>query len=111
MSNIDLIARFTIKEGMAQEFKAWSGRCRDSVQEKDTGTLRYDWYLNEEQTECVVLETYSSSAAVMEHAANLGALMGEGLNYAALKGEVFGEASDELKDALSPFGIKYYSEI
>ena len=109
MSKLELIAKFKIHPGKVEDFKAWSEQCKESVRTKDTGTLRYDWYMNEDESECVVLETYSSSEAVLEHSANLGELMGAGLALGDLTGEVFGEASQELKDALAGLEISYYT--
>jgi quinol monooxygenase YgiN len=39
---------------------------------KDTGTLQYLSYSNDDQPECVVLERYKDSHALIEHAAHLG---------------------------------------
>lgn len=33
---------------------------------KDTGTLRYDTYFNDDESECVILEFYRDSQAAME---------------------------------------------
>ena len=42
---------------------------------KDTGTLEI--YFNSDFTECIVLERYRDSAALLEHFANLGSLTSE----------------------------------
>ena len=68
------IARFRIHEGKLEEFKRLSAQAREIVRSKDTGTLRYDIYFNDDQSECVVLERYRDSEAAIEHAANLGEL-------------------------------------
>lgn len=41
---------------------------------KDTGTLQYEIYFSDDQSECIVLERYRDSGALAEHAANLGEL-------------------------------------
>ena len=41
---------------------------------KDTGTLQYDIYFNDDQSECIVLERYRDSEALIEQAAHLGDL-------------------------------------
>src|SRR5258708_10550864 len=46
----------------------------DSVRAKDTGTLQYEIYFNEDQSECVVYERYRDSEAVIEHGAHVGDL-------------------------------------
>jgi quinol monooxygenase YgiN len=42
------------------------------VRTKDTGTLQYEIYFNDDQSECIVLERYRDSEALIEHLANLG---------------------------------------
>src|SRR5207249_823416 len=70
------IARFKIREGKLEEFKRLSAQAMEIVRTKDTGTLRYDTYFNDDQSECVVLERYRDSEAAIEHASNLGDLFG-----------------------------------
>jgi hypothetical protein len=64
---------------------------------KDTGTLQYDIYLKHDQSECIVLERYSDSEALIEHAAHLGDL-GEAIFATGwVSGELLGEPSAELR--------------
>ncbi len=37
-----------------------------SVREEDNGTLQYDWFFNEDHTECVVRERYRDSEAILQ---------------------------------------------
>ena len=46
MSALQVTARLTIHEGKLDEFKEVAARCMQSVREKDSGTLQYDWFLN-----------------------------------------------------------------
>ena len=41
---------------------------------RDTGTLQYEIYFNNDQSECIVLERYRDSEALIEHGAHLGEL-------------------------------------
>ena len=41
------------------------------VRTKDTGTLQDDTYLNDDQSECIVLERFGNSDALIEHAEHL----------------------------------------
>jgi quinol monooxygenase YgiN len=68
------IARFKFHEGKLEEFKRLSAQAMEIVRTKDTGTLQYDIYFNEDQSECIVLERYRDSEAAIEHASNLGDL-------------------------------------
>ena len=55
------IARFEIHEGKVEEFKRLSDQAMEIVKTKDTGTLRYDTYFNDDESECVILELYRDS--------------------------------------------------
>jgi quinol monooxygenase YgiN len=57
------IARFKFHEGKLDEFKRLSAQAMEIVRTKDTGTLQYDTYFNDDQSECVVIERYRDSKA------------------------------------------------
>jgi quinol monooxygenase YgiN len=91
------IARFKFHEGKVEEFKRLSAQAMEIVKTKDTGTLQYDIYFNDDQSECIVLERYRDSEALIEHAANLGDLFAAVLaTVSVVQGELLGEASEEL---------------
>jgi quinol monooxygenase YgiN len=56
MSEIQGVARLKFHEGKVEEFKRLSAQVMDIVRAKDTGTLRYEIFLNDDQSECVVYE-------------------------------------------------------
>jgi quinol monooxygenase YgiN len=68
------IARFKFHEGKVEEFKRLSAQAMEIVRAKDTGTLQYEIYFNDDQSECIVLERYRDSEALIELLANLGDL-------------------------------------
>jgi quinol monooxygenase YgiN len=72
------------------------------VRTKDTGTLQYDTYFNEDQSECIVIERYRDSEAAMEHAANLAGVSAAVLEtVTVVHGELLGEPSEELRAKLA----------
>jgi quinol monooxygenase YgiN len=100
------IARFRIHQGKLEEFKRLSAQSMEIVRTKDSGTLQYDSYFNEDQSECVVLERYRDSEAAMEHAENLGELTEAVLaTVSVVHGELLGEPSAELRARLA--GAEY----
>ena len=102
MSELQGIARFKIHEGKLEEFKRLSDQCMEVVRSKDTGTLRYDIYFNDDQSECIVLERYRDSEGLIEHVANLGDLFGAILaTVSVVHGELLGEPSSELRAKLA----------
>ena len=109
MSGLQVTATFTIHEGKLDDFKSIAAECMASVREKDSGTEQYDWFLNEDQSVCVVRETYASSDAVMEHIGNLGDLLERLTGTADLNLEVFGVPSAELAEASAGLSPTIYS--
>src|SRR5258708_37832237 len=99
MNAIQVIARAAIRDGKLEEFKVLAAQCMRTVREQDSGTLQYDWFLNEAQTECVVREAYRSSESVLEHIDHLGATLGALLAVGDWTFEVFGSPSPELVQA------------
>ena len=96
------LARFRIHEGKLDEFKRLSDRAMEIVMTQDTGTLQYDTYFNEDQTECVVIERYRDSEAAIEHSANLRELSAEVLAIVdVVHGELLGEPSAEVRANLA----------
>jgi quinol monooxygenase YgiN len=96
------IARFKFHEGKLDEYKRLSAQAMEIVRTKEPGTLQYDTYLNEDQSECVVIERYRDSEAAIEHAANLGDISAAVLAMVTVvHGELLGEPSAELRAKLA----------
>jgi quinol monooxygenase YgiN len=91
------IARFKFHDGNVDEFKRLSAQALEIVQAKDTGTLQYDVYFNDDQSECIVLERFRDSEALIEHAEHLADLMEPILATGSVSGELLGEPSAELR--------------
>ena len=102
MSELLGIARFKFHEGKVEEFKRLSAQAMEIVRTKDSGTLQYDIYFNDDQSECVVIERYRDSEAAIEHAANLGDVSAAVLaTVSVVHGELLGEPSEELRAKLA----------
>ena len=102
MDELRGIARFKIHEGKLDEFKRLSAQAMEIVRTKDPGTLQYDTYFNEDQSECVVLERFTDSEALIHHADNLGDLVESILaTVTVVHGELLGEPSAELRERLA----------
>jgi quinol monooxygenase YgiN len=96
------IARFRLHEGKLDEFQRLSVQAREIVRAKDTGTLQYDTFLNDDRSECVIVERYRDSAAAIEHAEHLAELSAAILEtVTVVHGELLGEPSAELRARLA----------
>lgn len=111
MEKIQLSARFKIHDGKLEEAKKIAAECMAIVKEKEEGkgTLQYDWFFSPDKTECVVLETYTDSNAVLTHMANLGEPLGQFLEISDFELELYGNMSEELQNAAAGLNPKVYS--
>jgi len=109
MKNLQVTARYKIYSGKAEEFKKLAEECLSIVLKKDKETLQYDWFFNEEQTECVLRETYTDSNALLVHIRGIGDLFGKLIALGEFSAEIYGEPSEELLNAVKGLDIKVYS--
>jgi quinol monooxygenase YgiN len=103
------IVRFKFHEGNVDEFKRLSAQAMEIVRTKDTGTLQYDTYFNDDQSECIVLERFSDSEALIEHAAHLDDLSEAILATGSVSGELLGEPSAELRAKLADSEVRLFT--
>jgi quinol monooxygenase YgiN len=103
------IGRFKILEGKLDEYKRLHALCEVSVRTKDTGTLQYDLFFSEDQSEVCFIERYVNSAALIEHITNLGPLFNEVVAIVqVVHGEILGNVSSELKAAMAGGPVKLF---
>ena len=60
-----------IAPGDLAEFKELARRALELTKDQTT-TLQYDWFLSDDETKCVVRETYANSDAGLAHVTNMG---------------------------------------
>ena len=108
MNEIQTIARLKIHDGKLEEFKRLVAQCMEVVRTKDPGTLQYEVYFNEDQTECLALERYRDSQSLLEHHKNIGGLMDAILQTCTGSGEVCGAATPELAQALEGSPVRLF---
>jgi quinol monooxygenase YgiN len=69
--HFEVIARMKIRPGQLEGFKAQAAEMIRLTREKDTHTLRYDWFINEDGTACEVHEAYVTEDGLIEHSTNI----------------------------------------
>jgi quinol monooxygenase YgiN len=97
VSELQGIARFDFHQDGLEEFKRLAAQCMEIVRTRDTGTLQYDIYFNDDQSECIVHERYRDSEALIEHAEHLGDLNEAIIATGLVSGVLLGEPSAELR--------------
>ena len=59
--------QLSIKEGKIEEFKAFVNTMIEVTDVNEPNTLGCEWYINEDGSECHLLETIKDSEAFMTH--------------------------------------------
>ena len=114
MSKIEVSARMTVREGKLEGFKQQAAECIKETKEKDTKTLRYDWFISDDETECEIREAYASSQGLIEHRTHIGEALDKLFTEFAEDHAVtvYGEPSPllvELAKRMPPGSVKWYS--
>ena len=55
------------RPGQLEGFKKQAAECIRITREQDTRTLRYDWFLSRDGTQCEVREAYTDPEGLIEH--------------------------------------------
>ena len=64
---VDTTLHVTIKEGKIEEFKRLVEDMGKAVENNEPGAKRYQFYLNDDETQCVLNESYINLDAVRAH--------------------------------------------
>ena len=82
--------------------------CEAVLEVPGSGTLQYEIYFSDDQSECIVLERYRDSEALIEHAAHLGELGRAIFATGWVSGELLGEPSAELTAMMAGSGVRLF---
>jgi quinol monooxygenase YgiN len=107
MSQFEVRARLKVRDGQLEGFKQQAAEMMRQTREKDNGTLAYDWFLNNEGTECEVREAYVDADALVAHAFHVREardVMFEEFAYDH-KMAFYGEPSPRLVELVDKIGV------
>ena len=65
--HLEVIARLKVRPGNLEGFKTQVAEILRLTRENDTHTIRYDWFINADETECEVHEAYIDEQGLVEH--------------------------------------------
>ena len=108
MQQLKISARWKIHEGKFEEFRSIAKECLATVMLKSPNRRHYDWYFNDELRECIVLEKYADSDALLSHISVVGDYLGRFMAIADFNAEIYGNPSQALLDAITPLDKKIY---
>ena len=102
--------QLSISDGKLEDFKSIVNTMVEITELNEPSTLVYEYHINEDGTECHLLETFKDSDAFMAHLANVGHLFDTLFESVIMaRAKIFGSPSTELKQALEPLGVEYFS--
>ena len=100
MDEIKGIARVKFHPGKLEEWKRLTEQAMEIVRTRDSGTLQYEIFFNEDQSEAIVFERYRDADAAIEHFSNIGQLMEPIMATASVTGEVLGTPNAKMREML-----------
>ena len=100
MDEIKGIARVKIHPGKLDEWKRLTEQAMEIVRTRDPGTLQYEVFFNDDESEAIVFERYQDADAALEHFANIGHLMEPLMATATVTGEVLGTPNETMRAQL-----------
>ena len=109
MSELQGISRLKLHEGKLGEFKRLGEQCMEIVRTQDTGTLQFEVYFNDDESECIVLERYRDLEALLEHGAHIGELAQEIFAAGSVTSVCLGEASAVLSEQLAGSAVQLFT--
>src|SRR3569623_3568029 len=107
MDEIKGVARAKIRPGNRDEYKRLCEAAMEIVRTRDTGTLQYEIFFNDDESEAVVFERYRDIDAALEHFSHIGHLMEPLMGTASVTGELLGVRSPKMQ--LGEGGPKLYT--
>ena len=67
----EVTARLKVRDGEIDGFKQQAAEMMRLTRERDTKTLRYEWFISDDGTQCEVREGYLDADGLVEHGKNV----------------------------------------
>jgi quinol monooxygenase YgiN len=111
-NRIHIRVEFIIKEGKIDEFKKLVQDMSRMVETNEPDTIDYEFYLNSDETKCVVHETYSNSEAALVHNNSIASqtILPKVFSVARLsRFDFYGKPSEELRELITRLNPQIYN--
>ncbi len=107
---VKYLIEFSLQDGQQEAFKKMTSELIATVKAAENGTLNYQFYFNEGETKCCVMEEYIDSRAMLLHLENVAPALVEVLKISSItRLEFFGPLSTEARIAAASFGASFYN--
>jgi quinol monooxygenase YgiN len=111
MSKISYTIEFAITDGNLDKFSEMAKAFTAATQE-EPGTLRYQWFLSQDGSRCLIHESFEDSEALMVHLGNAGPHLPGLLEIAPIsRFDVSGDPGDEVRAVIDGLGAVYFTEL
>ncbi|WP_458747306.1 putative quinol monooxygenase [Candidatus Nitrosocosmicus sp. T] len=110
--NIRFRAEYIVSQEKLQEYKKLIQELCKVVEAKEPHTLEYQFYFNDDETKCVVHETYTNSEAALAHNDGIASktILPKILEISQInRFEVYGNPCEKLQKVLSRFNTQKFS--
>lgn len=102
---LKVLVELTIAGNKISEVRAMLPAIMEKVKHGEPGTSNYQWYINEDNAKCYVMEEYDNAEAWLAHLTNLEDLLPALFAIAPLtRWEVFGHMPEGGKEKIQPSG-------
>ena len=109
-NKIEISAIMKIPKGKLEEFKDLVTESIKLTKERDRGTLKYDFYISNDKTECEAREEFKNSEAFLEHSVNVREVLRKlSVKFPIDHVKVYGNPSTQLLESMKGFDIRVYS--
>ena len=87
--------QLSIKEGKLEDFKAFINLMIEVTDINEPDTLVYEWYINEDGSECHLIENFKGSEAFMAHLENVSHMFDTLFQFLTMtRAKIYGRPSD-----------------
>lgn len=100
---IEVYTRFAIRPGELVPFRAYADEIVRIADERDPGTLRYDWYYDAAGEQCIAMDTYAGLKATVDHMKNCHEPHEGLLRHASMVTKFLGELAPDAQARLAAF--------
>ncbi len=111
-NQIHFRAEFDIEEGKIEEYKKLVQDISRVVKANEPYTINYEFYLNSDETRCIVHESYANSEAALAHNVGVASqtILPKIFSVSRIsRFDVYGNPSEELQKVLTSLGPQTYN--
>ena len=108
-TRVYVLTEFTIAPGKVDAFKEIAQELLEVVKEKESETLRYQWYFDKDQSKSFLVEEYPNAGALRAHITHVGIILPKMMKISKPKFTVLGKPNLPAREILSASGGQMFT--